>query len=100
MESIAEIIQWIEADRIRRDLFYVCACPLPFRTANRTLPGHRRSTLAETDEFLEVRLEQLGYKPWKETAKAQAFRFDGTRPRRSAHGAPRPEDPWYELQNI
>lgn len=100
MDEINDVIQQIAPDRIRDDLFHLCQAPLPFRTANRTLPGHTRSTLDETDEFLTARLNRLGYKPWKEAAKAQAFGFDAAKPRPSAYAMPSPDAPWYTLHNI
>lgn len=100
MDEINDRIRRIDRDRIRDDLFYLCQTPLPFRKANRTLPGHTLSTLDETDTFLIDRLGQLGYKPWKEAAKAQAFGFDASKPRRSAFAKPAPDDPWYTLYNV
>ena len=98
-DPIADVIERIDPERIRGDLFYLCKSPLPYRKANRTLPGHARSTLDETDEFLQERLRQLGYSPWKEAVKAQAFGFDASKPRRSAYAMPAPGAPWYDLFN-
>ena len=81
MDPIADIIHQVDPQRIRQDLFYLCESPLPFRKANLTLPGHGKSTLGETDDFLVQRLSKLGYAPWKEAAKAQAFGFDAKKPR-------------------
>jgi len=100
MDPIAQAIDRIDAGRIRDDLFYLCQTPLPFRKANLTLPGHSRSTLDETDAFLALRLERLGYKPTKEAAQAQAFGFDATKPRSRAYAPPQPDDPWYTLYNV
>ena len=74
--------------------------PLPFRKANLTLPDHVKSTLDETDDFLVEQLSRLGYAPWKEAAKAQAFGFDAQKPRHHTYATPRPDAPWYELHNV
>ncbi len=100
MDQIRETIERISPDRIRDDVFLLSAAPLPFRTANRTLPGHSKSTLDETDDFLANRLTLHGYAPWKEVAKAQAFGFDASKPRRRAYATPASDAPWYDLYNI
>jgi len=100
MDEINSIIHQIDRERIREDLFHLCQSPLPFRTANRTLPGHTKSTLDEADEFLLDRLRRLGYAPWTETAEAQAFGFDATKPRSRAYAKPKPDALWYKLRNV
>jgi hypothetical protein len=100
MDRIAEMLGRVDAERIRADLYYLCQSPLPFRKANLTLPGHKQSTLDETDAFLLERLRRLGYAPWREPAKAQAFGFDATKPRAQAYARPAPDAPWYTLHNI
>ena len=100
MDEIPSIIGRIDPERIRRDLFHLSQSPLPFRTANRTLPGHDKSTLDEADDFLMDRLRGLGYSPWKEAVEAQAFGFDAAKPRRRAYATPKPDAPWYKLHNI
>lgn len=98
--EIAAALQRIDPERIRKDLFHLSKSPIPYRKANLTLPGHAKSTLDETDDFLTERLRKLGYSPWKEAVKAQAFGFDASKPRRSAYAMPKPDAPWYELQNV
>lgn len=100
MDCIAEIIERVDVNRIRADLFHLCHSPLPFRKANRTLPGHAKSTLDEADDFLIERLRRLAYAPWREPAKAQAFGFDASKPRARAYATPKPDAPWYTLFNI
>lgn len=99
-DQIEDALGRLDAERIRKDLFHLSKSPLPVRKANVTLPGHAKSTLDETDDFLEQRLKQLGYAPWKEAAKAQAFGFDAKKPRQHAYATPKPDDPWYELNNV
>jgi Peptidase family M28 len=98
--EIAKVLERIDPERIRKDLFSLCQSPLPYRKANFTLPGHTKSTLDETDDFLTERLTKLGYSPWKEAAKGQAFGRDATKPPRIAYATPKPDAPWYELQNV
>jgi len=100
MDPIQDLIQRVEPDLIRDDVFLLSQSPLPFRTANRTLPDHRKSTLDETDDLLTDRLVEYGYVPWKEAARAQAFGFDAAKPRRRAYATPQSEDPWYDLFNV
>jgi hypothetical protein len=100
MDPIAELIGRVDAGRIRADLYHLCDSPLPFRKVNCTLPGHKKSTLDETDDFLIERLRRLGYSPWREPAKAQAFGFDATKPRARAYAMPKPDAPWFTLHNI
>lgn len=99
-DPIGSMIQRVAPERIRDDLFYLCQVPLPFRKANRILPGHTKSTLDETDAFLSGILRRLGYSPWQEAAKAQAFGFDAAKPRRHAYATPSPDAPWYTLHNV
>jgi hypothetical protein len=100
MGQIAQWMERIDASRIRTDLFYLSDAPLPFRKANATLPGHRKSTLEETDEFLVERLKRWGYAPTREAFKVQAFGCDKTKPPARAYAKPKPEDPWYTVYNL
>jgi len=100
MDLIADILHRIDPEQIRQNIVYLCQTPLPFRKANLTLPGHVKSTLDETDDFLDLRLSWCGYTSWKEAAQAQAFGFDATKPRRRAYALPKPDDPWYTLYNV
>jgi hypothetical protein len=99
-DEIPAILGRIDRQRILQDLRYLCEVPLPFRKANRTLPDHTKSTLDETDDFLIDRLRWLGYEPWKEAAKGQAFGFDATKPISRAYATPSPDAPWYTLHNV
>ena len=98
--QLAGIIHSIDPERIHSDLVALCKSPLPYRTANRTLPGHAKSTLDEADDFLVERLRRLGYSPWKEVVKAQAFGFNASKPRRTAYATPKADAPWYDLYNV
>lgn len=100
MDQIAQCIERIDASRIRADVSHLSSLPLPFRKANATLPGHRKSTLEETDDFLVDRLTRWGYAPTREAVKVQAFGFDATKPAARAYAKPQPDDPWYTVHNI
>jgi hypothetical protein len=99
-DPIGDALSGVDAERIRADLFHLSKSPLPLRKANRTLPGDAKSTLDETDDFLQERLRLLGYSTWKEAAKAHAFGFDPAKPRAHAYVMPRPDAPWYDLHNV
>ena len=49
---IRDALQKVSADRIRRDLFYLCRDPLLFRKVNYTRPGQKVCSLVEADEYI------------------------------------------------
>jgi hypothetical protein len=98
--SITRLIQQVNEERLRHDLFYLSKDPLPFRKVNYTLPGHSQHTLAEADKFIQERLEEYGYKVDKEVYKAQAFRCDRNKPLHHWYSQPQFGDPWYILHNV
>jgi len=100
ISSIASLLQQVDRRRLQSDLFYLSQDPLPFRKVNYTVPGHTLHTLDETDLFLQSRLESLGYAVEKEACQAQAFRCDSTKPLHHWYSPPKPEDPWYTVQNL
>jgi len=97
--QIRNLIAQVERMRLRSDLFYLSKDPLPFRKANYTLPGHSRSTLEETDDFIQGRLEELGYRVEREECQAQAFRCNREKPLHHWYDTPAPDDPWYMVYN-
>ena len=96
-----DIIQQVDAQQMRADLYYLCDDPLPYRKLNYTLPGHDKSTLYEADDYIQNKLEGWGYTVEKDDTRVQAFRRDtDKRPVSSQYDAPAPEDPWYIAHNI
>ncbi len=99
--QIRDRLAQVSPDRLRADVFHLAKDPLPVRKANLTLPGHAKSTLDETDDFLIARLESLGYAVEREPVQVQALRCDPTKsPKSSWHSAPLPDDPYYTAWNL
>jgi acetylornithine deacetylase/succinyl-diaminopimelate desuccinylase-like protein len=90
----------VSADRIRRDLFYLCRDPLPFRKVNYTRPGQSVNSLAEADAYIRGQLESAGYDVTATRHQVQAWRCDKTKPLHHWYSPPDPGDPWYEAANL
>ena len=97
---IEELLQRVSAVRIRRDLFYLCSDPLPFRKACYTRPGQSVNSLVETDRFITGQLESAGCQVASTTYQVQSFRCDDTKPLHHWYSKPEPEDPWYDADNL
>ncbi len=100
MDSLADLLSRVDAERLRQHLFYLSKDPLPFRKANGTLPGHRESTLDEADAYICAHLAACGLQVTKEACAAQAFRCDATKPAAQQYSAPWAGDPTYTLYNL
>lgn len=100
MDAIGQLIERINIDRIRRDLFYLSQSPLPVRKACVALPGHGQSTLDDVDDFLVSELSRCGYRPRKEPTQVQSFGFDASKPRFRGYAMPPADAPWYTVQNV
>jgi hypothetical protein len=90
----------ISADRLCKDLFYLCSDPLPFRKANYTRPGQSKHSLAEADDYIRDQLEAVGYTVTTTMHRVQAFRCDDSKPLHHWYATPEPDDPWYEVANL
>jgi hypothetical protein len=98
---IRDALQKVSADRIRRDLFYLCRDPLPFRKVNYTRPGQSVSSLAEADEYIRDELQSAGYDVTTTFYQVQAWRCDKTKqPPNQWFSKPEPDDPWYDAANL
>jgi len=97
---IQDVLDRVSAERIRRDLFYLCRDPLPFRKVNYTRPGHSADSLAEADDFIRGQLVSAGYEVTSTTHRMQAFRCDETKPIHHWYSAPEASDPWYDVANL
>lgn len=99
--QIRDYLARVDPDRLRADIHYLSANPLPRRVANYTIPGHDRSTLDETDDFIAGRMAALGYPVTREAVAVQAFRCDMAKvPKHTWYSPPLPDDPWYTAYNL
>ena len=97
-ENIKSVIQRIQQDALKRDIFHLSKDPLPCRCLNHTIPGHDMSTLHEADAYIAARLKSAGLDPEKEVVPVQAFVPDPSQ----AHGFRKPvsDEPWYDATNL
>jgi hypothetical protein len=96
----AETIAAVDPGRIRRDVLYLAADPLPFRKLNYTVPGHARNSLYEADDYIQAQLEQAGYAVEREGIEVQAFRRDRKKALQHQYSKPDPADPRYTAYNL
>lgn len=99
-DLISKLIDKVNQERLKKDLFYLSKDPLPYRKLNYTIPGHDKNTLYEADDFIISELELYGYKIEKEGCQVQAFRRDTSKPIHHQYSSPKPEDPWYTAYNL
>ncbi len=99
-DSVKQMMDRVNGQRLARDVFYLAADPLPFRKLNYTVPGHEKCTLYEADDFICAELEAAGWALQKEAVQVQAFRCDASKPKAHQYSAPEPDDPWYTAYNI
>ena len=100
LDQIPALIKQVDQQRIRDNLFRLSKDPLPYRKLNYTVPGHKKSTLDEADDFIQAKLESWGYAVEKEGVQVQAFRCDESKPKSSQYSPPAEEDPWYTAYNL
>jgi hypothetical protein len=98
--SIRAVIQGVDVERMSKRLFYLAKDPLPSRKLNSTLPGHKRNTLYEADDYLTAQLESCGYRVEHEGVRVQAFRRDASKPKHLQYSQPMPDDPWHMAYNL
>ncbi len=97
---ITRHLDCVSAERLRRDLYYLCCDPLPFRKVNYTRPGQTRHSLAEAEGYILGELRSTGLEVTKTMHRVQAFRCDSSKPLHHWYSAPAPEDPFYEAANL
>ena len=90
----------VDTGRISKHLFYLAKDPLPYRKLNFTLPGHKKNTLYEADDYIAEKLESWGYRLEREGVRVQAFRRDTSKPKQAQYSPPMPDDPWYTAYNL
>ncbi len=97
---IAEHLERVDGERMKRNLFHLSKSPLPFRKLNLTLPGHEKSTLHEANDFLAGKLESWDYEVQREAVRVQAFRRDIKKNPHHQYSRPMADDPWYTGYNL
>jgi len=97
---IDEHLGRVSGERLRRDLFYLCRDPLPYRKVNHTRPGRSMDSLAEADAFIRGELESAGYDVSTQSFRVQPFRCDATKPIHHWYSKPEPGDPSYDAANL
>ncbi|MBW7991565.1 MAG: hypothetical protein FVQ84_16350 [Planctomycetes bacterium] len=98
--NIRRLIRDVDSMRISKHLFYLAKDPLPYRKLNLTLPGHKKNTLYEANDYLAGKLKAWGYQVKREGVQVQAFRRDTSKPKHAQYSSPQPEDPWYTGYNL
>ncbi|MBI5394795.1 MAG: M28 family peptidase [Verrucomicrobia bacterium] len=99
-DIIPGLIAQISEANLRRGVIHIASDPLPFRKANYTVPGHKRSSLDETDAWIEKQLRGWGYKVERETCEVQAFGCDLKKPRHHTYAPPPPGAPFFKVHNL
>ncbi|MEM2904515.1 MAG: M28 family peptidase [Candidatus Bathyarchaeia archaeon] len=97
---IQDVLQQVSADRIRRDLRYLCRDPLPFRKVNYTRPGQSIDSLTEADAYIRARLESAGYEVTSTAYRAQPYRCDSSKPLHHWYSMPQQGDPTFDVVNL
>src|SRR5579871_4804502 len=100
MDTIPVLMERVSEERMRQNLFALAKDPFPFRKLNFTLPGHTKSTLHEVDDWLEGRLQSVGYAVEREACPVQAFGYDATKPLHHRYARPAPDAPVYTAHNL
>src|SRR2546430_299366 len=97
---VPDMLEQVDAHRLRRNLFYLSKDPLPYRKLNVTVPGHDQNTLYQADAWITAQLRDYGYSVEREDCPVQAFGFDENRPRQHAYALPPPDAPVYTAYNL
>ena len=100
MDPIPALLDRVDKERIRRNLFHLAHDPIPCRTLVTTLPGHEKCTLYEADDFIADALARSGYEIEREPAQVQAYRRDTSKNEHHQYSAPKDTDPWYTAYNL
>jgi len=100
METINGLLGRIDEGRMRKALFHLSKDPMPFRKLNYTIPGHRKNTLYEADEWIQAELRNSGYNVECEDCRVQAFGFDSTKPKAHSYAPPPEGAPSYVAYNL
>ena len=99
-DSIRRRINQVDPRNLHQWALYLAADPLPFRTLNRTIPGHEKCTLYEADDYIEGKLRHWGWSAERDSTSVQVYRRDETKNIHHQYSPPDPGDPWYVAHNI
>jgi hypothetical protein len=99
-DIIPALLAEINEENLRRNLFHIAKDPIPFRKVNYRVPGHKRSTLEETDDWIEKQMRGWGYLVEREKCEVQAFSCDLKKPRHHTYAPPLPDAPFHKVCNL
>ncbi len=99
-DHIPALLERLDAEEMRRDLFHIAKDPLPCRSMVHTRPGASKPTLYEADDFIAEKLVGWGYDVEREACQVQAYRRDENKPIHHQYSAPHDDDPWYDAFNL
>ena len=78
---ISNLINLIDANQLRQNLFYLSKDPLPYRRLNYTVSRTGKNTLYQADDFIQSKLGSWGYSVEKEGVEVRAFNCDTSKPK-------------------
>jgi len=99
-DVISGFIEKVGGENLKNHLFYLAKDPLPYRKVDYTVPGHSKSTLDETDDFVRGKLEECGYTVERESVKVRVFGRDISKPKSQQFAPPPPDFPYYTAYNL
>ena len=97
---ISNLINLIDANQLRQNLFYLSKDPLPYRRLNYTVSRTGKNTLYQADDFIQSKLESWGYSVEKEGVEVRTFNCDTSKPKVHQYSSPSEESPWFTAYNL
>lgn len=98
--EIAGRLREVSGENLRREIFYLCRDPLPFRRVNFTRPWQPVDSLAETDAHIRRLLENDGYAVRETRHRIRPLRCNPSKPLHHWYDRPQEDDPWYDAANL
>lgn len=99
-DRIPGFLAQVSETNLRDSVFHLAKDPLPFRKVNYTVPGHKQTSLAEADAWIESQLRGWGYAVEREVCEVKAFGFDPKKPKHHTYAPPPPGAPSYKVCNL
>lgn len=100
MEENSTLIAQVNADLLRRNVYYLSQNPFSRRVYNWSLPCHPSSSLVEADLWIAQQLMGWGYTPEYDQTQVRAFGRDLSKPLAHQYAAPPADAPWFTAQNV